>query len=69
MTMLGKSQLLTNRIETLDEVINAIDAVEINDLKRMIDHVFGESKVSVALVGRVNESEAKKVFEKFKSIS
>ena len=69
MTMLGKSQLLTNRIETLDEVINAIDAVEISDLKRMIHHVFGESKVSVALVGRVNESDAKKVFKQFKSIS
>lgn len=68
MTMLGKSLLLSDRIETLDEVIQSIDAVKMKDVKRMIQHVFDPSVLAMTLVGRVQKQEAEMLYNKFRSM-
>ena len=67
MTMLGKSLLLSDRIETLDEVIQFIDDIQLEDVERRIQHVFDPEMLAVTLVGRVEEHDARAVFEKLKN--
>lgn len=68
MTMLGKSLLLSDRIETLDEVIQSIDNVKMEDVERMIHHIFDPEALALSLVGRVQAEDAEKLFEQFQKI-
>lgn len=68
MSMLGKSLLMSNRIETLDEVIDSIEAVSFEDVERMIKLAFNKENLAITLVGRVTEEETKKIYNELKGI-
>ncbi len=50
---MGAQELLTGRIMTLDEVINGIDAVTTDDIKRVANQLFVTDKLNLAVVGPV----------------
>jgi predicted Zn-dependent peptidase len=50
---LGAQELLTDRILTADEVISAVEAVTIEDLKRVARQLLTGEKLNLAIVGPV----------------
>ncbi|MBM4445757.1 MAG: insulinase family protein [Chloroflexi bacterium] len=52
---LGAQELLTNRILTADEVISLVEAVTIEDLKRVAQQLLTSEKLNLAIVGPVKE--------------
>jgi len=56
MSFNGKSELLLNKIETQDEVINKIDAVELNDVNEVINEVINFDKLSIAIIGNFDSN-------------
>jgi predicted Zn-dependent peptidase len=54
---LGGQELLTKRILTPDEVIELIEAVTVNDLKRMAQQLFTTEKLNLAVVGPVKDED------------
>jgi predicted Zn-dependent peptidase len=52
---LGAQELLINRILTADEVISLVEAVTIEDLKRVAQHLLTSEKLNLAIVGPVKE--------------
>jgi predicted Zn-dependent peptidase len=54
---LGAQELLTNRILTTDEVISLVEAVTIEDLKRVAQQLLTSEKLNLAIVGPVKEEE------------
>jgi len=54
---LGAQELLTNRILTPDEVIALVEAVTIDDLKRVAAELFTGEKLNLAVVGPVKKEE------------
>lgn len=63
MSMLGRSLLLSDEIETLDEVIDSINLVEMEDISRMIKLVFESDNLAVALVGKGDKELVEKVYK------
>jgi predicted Zn-dependent peptidase len=55
MSNYGKSQLILNRIKSQDEIINGINNVTIDSLKNLSEELFDYNKLSVSLVGKVNQ--------------
>lgn len=68
MSMLGKSLLMFNKIETLDEVISCIDSVKMKDIERMIKLIFDKDALALTLVGRVEENDAEEIYRLLKNI-
>jgi predicted Zn-dependent peptidase len=54
---LGAQELLTKRILTADEVIALVEAVTIEDLKRVAQQLFTGEKLNLAIVGPVKKEE------------
>jgi len=54
---LGAQELLTNRILTADEVISLVEAVTIEDLKRVAHQLLTSEKLNLAIVGPVKREE------------
>jgi predicted Zn-dependent peptidase len=54
---LGAQELLTNRILTVDEVISMVEAITIQDLKRVAQQLLTSEKLNLAIVGPVKEEE------------
>ena len=54
---LGAQQMLTNRILTVDEVISLVEAVTIEDLKRVAEQLLTSEKLNLAIVGPVKEKQ------------
>jgi predicted Zn-dependent peptidase len=54
---LGAQELLTKRILTPDEVISLVEAVTIEDLKRVARQLFTGEKLNLAIVGPVKKEE------------
>ncbi|MCX6009568.1 MAG: pitrilysin family protein [Chloroflexi bacterium] len=52
---LGAQELLINRILTADEVISLVEAVTIEDLKRVAQQLLTSEKLNLAIVGPVKE--------------
>jgi len=52
---LGAQELLTSRILTTDEVISLVEAVTIEDLKRVAQQLLTSEKLNLAIVGPVKE--------------
>ena len=52
---LGAQELLTSRILTTDEVISLVEAVTIEDLKRMAQQLLASEKLNLAIVGPVKD--------------
>ncbi len=51
MRRLGRSELVEGEIPTLDEVIARIEAVTVDDARRVIDRVFADAPRTLAVVG------------------
>jgi predicted Zn-dependent peptidase len=62
MSMLGKRQLHLGYVETLDEVIQGIQAVTKESVTDLIQHIF-DGGLSVALVGKCSEEEAQNYYD------
>jgi predicted Zn-dependent peptidase len=56
MTRLGKQQLTTGEILSIDELIERIDALEISDVRRVADTLFGPQRFTVTVVGPFDEN-------------
>jgi predicted Zn-dependent peptidase len=54
---LGAQELLTNRILTPDDVIELVEAVTMDDLKRVARELFIGEKLNLAIVGPVKKEE------------
>jgi len=52
---LGGQELLTGHIYTVDEVASIIDAITVEDLKRVAAQMLVTEKISVAIVGPVDD--------------
>jgi predicted Zn-dependent peptidase len=57
MRRLGRSELVEGEIPTLDSVIARIDAVTVDDARRVIDRVFAGALRTLAVVGPHDEEE------------
>ena len=57
MRRLGRSELVEGEIPTLDSVIARIDAVTVDDARRVIDRVFTDAARTLAVVGPHDEDE------------
>jgi predicted Zn-dependent peptidase len=55
---LGGQELLTKRILTTDEVIALVEAVTVDDLKRVARELFTTEKLNLAVVGPVKKEES-----------
>lgn len=54
-SFLGIQELLRNRVETVDGVIAKIDAVTIDDIKRVANRIIKSEKLGLAIVGPFND--------------
>lgn len=54
----GVQEILTNRILTIDEVISLIEAVTIEDLRRVAQQILLSEKLNLAIVGPVEKKES-----------
>lgn len=67
MTMLGKSEIFGKKIRTMEEVLKKIDSVDMSDMKNIINKIFKNDKVSLSIVGKLDEKNTKESFEYIKS--
>ena len=52
---LGAQEVLTERILTLEEVTGYVEAVTVDDIKRVANTLFVHEKINLAMVGPVKE--------------
>ncbi|WP_129597034.1 M16 family metallopeptidase [Anaerophilus nitritogenes] len=57
MLSIGKSELFLNKIYSPKEIMQKIDKVSIQDIKRVIDKVFSFDEVAVSMIGNMNKNE------------
>jgi len=57
MHRLGRSELTLGEIPSLDEVVAEVEAVEADDVARVVDHVLATDERTLAVVGPVDEQE------------
>lgn len=55
---MGAQELLTSRILTVDEVIALVEAVTIEDLKRVAQQLLIGSRLNLAIVGSISDEES-----------
>ena len=55
MNRLGRQQLSTGEITSIDELIEKFNAIEMDDIRRVIDRVFGNGQLQVTVVGPFDE--------------
>lgn len=67
MTMLGKAEIFGKKIKTMEEVLKKIDDVNMYDMKNIIDKIFKSDKLSLSIVGKLDEKSTKESFEYIKS--
>ena len=66
MMEIGKSTSQFHRIETIEEVIKKIDNVKMDDIERVVNHIFQNDSFNIAYVGELDEQET--VEEEIKEI-
>lgn len=66
MIEIGRSISQLNRIETPEEVIEKIDSVNMNDIERVVNHIFQVDSFNIAYVGELDKQE--KTEEEIKQI-
>lgn len=52
---LGMKKLLLDKVESIDDMIKKIDAVNKSDVDNLIEEIFDMSKLSISIVGRVDD--------------
>ena len=55
MNRLGKQQLTTGEIISIDELIEKFDRIEMDDMKSIIDRIFSQKDFLVTIVGPFDE--------------
>ena len=55
MNSIGKSELLLGYIYTPDEILEKIDSITMDDIVRMISHIFGKGSKGMSVVGNIKE--------------
>ncbi|WP_250277753.1 M16 family metallopeptidase [[Clostridium] colinum] len=55
MSSIGRSKILIDKIKTPDEIIKEVDSIKKEDIDTLIDTVFDMDKMSISLVGRVDD--------------
>ncbi|MGO0915920.1 insulinase family protein, partial [Clostridioides difficile] len=48
----GKSMLLSKKVKTTDEILECINNVNINSIKKVVDKVFNIENIGTCIVGR-----------------
>jgi predicted Zn-dependent peptidase len=56
MRRLGRSELVEGEVPELDEVVARVAAVTDDDVSRVIDRVFHEPEIALAVVGPADEA-------------
>ena len=52
MMSIGKSMLLLNKVKTTDEILECINNVNIESVKKVINKVFNLDNLGICVVGR-----------------
>mgnify|MGYP005770140793 FL=1 len=55
MSSIGRSKILIDKIKTPDEIIEEVDLIKKEDIDYVIDTVFNIEKMSISLVGKVDD--------------
>lgn len=55
MSSIGRSKLILDKIKTPDEIIEEVDLISKKDIDYLIDNVFDINKMSIAVVGKVED--------------
>ena len=55
MSSIGRSKILLGNIKTPDEIIKEVDLIKKEDIDYLIDNIFDIDKMSISLVGRVDD--------------
>lgn len=61
MSSIGRSKVLVNKIKTPDEIIQEVDLIKKEDIDYLIDKVFNMDKMSISLVGKVDDIKIEKL--------
>ena len=62
MIRIGKSILCRNRILSIDEILEKIDAVNLNDIVRLTNELFNEENMVLAAVGPITKQKLKRAY-------
>jgi predicted Zn-dependent peptidase len=54
----GAQEILLGQIQTIDEVVSIIDAIRVQDIERVAQHLFRTERLNAAIVGPVNSEDA-----------
>lgn len=65
MNWIGKSELLSGRIRSLDEVIQGIENITREDVLRQANEIFAPEYLAVTLVGKVGNYKSEDIYNKF----
>ena len=57
MSSIGKSKILLDKIKTPDEIIKEVDMIKKDDINYLIENVFDLDKMSICIVGKVDDIE------------
>lgn len=52
METIGKSMLITGKVETMEDVVNGLNSITMEDINRVIDEVVNINKMGVCVVGK-----------------
>lgn len=55
MSSIGRSKILIDKIKTPDEIIQEVDLIQKEDIDYLIDKIFNMDKMSISLVGKVDD--------------
>ncbi|WP_432665001.1 pitrilysin family protein [Wukongibacter baidiensis] len=66
MTMLGKSEIYGKKLRSMEEILKIIDDINMSDIRNVVDKIFTSDKVSLSLVGKLDEKTTKDTFEYIK---
>ncbi|WP_432400464.1 M16 family metallopeptidase [Wukongibacter sp. M2B1] len=66
MTMLGRSEIYGKKIRSMEEVLKIIDDINMSDIRNVVDKIFTSDKVSLSLVGKLDEKITKNTFDYIK---
>lgn len=62
MEMMGKAVLASGKIKSEDQVINLIDNVTVDDIREVVNEVFDEAMMNMAVVGNIEEEETERLW-------
>ncbi len=65
MNWIGKSELLSGRIRSLDEVISGIENITREDVLRQANEIFDAKHLAVTLVGKTGKYKSEDIYNRF----